>query len=433
MATARGIHPVFVKHSDMGLDMNHQLREFDLCKELWKVIRREELEGVQRVRGLWRIYINVETARVKLLSEGFSFNGLSIRLYDENPFRQSQEIKDRSIRTTKVIISNLPLSIANEEVETMLVRLGCKLETKAEYEYIRDEGGNLTSIKNGNRFVLVESNYLQNNPLPRNTYCHNWRCNIFHYNQPKHVVKCYNCGKNGHTQRNCQEERGCKVCGMPGHLEGSDECSHYQSNNAYLFAGQKDMLSNFYPCRVPWKGEEFSTVEHAYTYEKAMQHNRSDIAASMLRSNNALEAKKESNKIVTQKKWHDSRNDVMKELIKLKVEHNNEIESELLKTEDRILGEAVFGQDYWGVGLHKREAGNTNPDNWPGENSLGKLYMELRSNLMEKKEKFTKVEGGKRKASNDDLLCTPSASKPRPSGTTPTKEDPLTNNLPSSS
>ena len=422
MATARGCHPLFVKHTDMGLTMHQQLKEIDLCKDIWKVIQREELEGVQRIGGLWRIYITTEPARIKLLSEGFSYKGLSVSIYEQNPFRRAEENIDPSKRTTKVTVSNLPLSIANEEIKIMLVRLGCKLETEVEYEFIRDDDRKLTSIKNGNRSVLVESDYLQNNPLPRNSFCASWRCNIFYYNQPRPTMKCYNCGKNGHTIRNCREDRACKVCGATGHYEGTDDCSHYQQNDSFLFGGAKDKLSNFFPCSVPWKGQEFRSAEHAYIYEKAMYHNRTDIAATMVRSKDAVEAKNEAKKIVTQKKWEEKKEEIMNEVIKSKLESNKDIESELMETGERLLGEAVIGQDEWGVGLAKRTAAHTNPEKWPGKNRLGKMYMDMRRKLRERNEQFTLVEGGKRKAQDDETFATPSTSKLRPCGTTPNKD-----------
>ena len=372
---ARGIHPVFVRHSDLGMDAKQQVKEYVLCKELYKVINRDDLEGVQRVRGLWRLYVTTPEARVKLLTEGFSFNGIAVRPQDQNPFRpiQLDDNTDVIPKTTKITISNLPLSIANDEIEKMLKGLECELQTKVEYEYVRDYVGNLTSIKNGNRSVLVASEHIQDHPLPRNVHCGNWRCTIYYFKQPKPIVKCYNCGKTGHTQNRCRGERVCKACGNTGHLEGTSQCNLYKPNDAYLFGGQDDMLSNFYPCPVIWNELSFASAEHAYTYEKAMKNNRKDIAVQMTRSKDPMEAKIESRKMITAEKWKEERIEIMKEVVAAKLKANREIADELVRTGDRLLAEAVTGQDFWGSGLSKRVTQNTDTEMWPGQNILGEI------------------------------------------------------------
>ena len=392
-----------------------------MAKELYQVIKREELEGVQRVRGLWRIYVTSGEARMKLLSVGFSINGYSVRPYDQNPYRPLISNNDPMQQTTKVTISNLPLSIANEEIETMLRGMQCELQTKVAYEYVRDDDNRLTSIKNGNRSVLVATGHLHNHPLPRNAHCANWRCNIWYFNQPKPVLKCFNCGGTGHTNKWCRGERICKACGDTGHLEGTEHCRYFKPNDAYLFGGRDDKLSNFHPCSVTWRELQFASAEHAYTYEKAVKNNRKDIAVSMTRSVDPMEAKRESRKIVTTKKWKEEKSDVMKEVVEAKLKANEQIVSELLSTGDKILAEAVIGEDYWGSGLPKRVAQNTDTENWPGNNKLGRIYMEARAKLQEQRDEYKEIEGGKRKAEGN--MEENPTSKQRMSGTTPTKDN----------
>lgn len=420
--SSRGIHPVFVKHGDLGLSMNQQLKEYDMCKEICKVVNRDDLEGIQRVRGLWRIYLNTAESRLKLLVMGFSIRGISVPIYDQNPFRPIDENNDPLQKTIKVTVSNLPLSLANTEIEIMLERLGCKMESTVKYEYMRDDEGKLTNIKNGNRSVLVNEQHLSQNPLKRSAFCGNWRCNIFYRNQPRLLVMCYNCYQSGHMIRQCQNERVCKACKKAGHVEGSEQCERFKPNDACAFGGAEDMLSNFYPCNVVWKGLEFASSEHAYVYAKATHNNQPDIAVAMTRGNVAAEAKKQSNKIITRPTWAKEKINVMRSIIKAKVYGNKEIKRQLMKTGNQPIAEAVQGQDFWGVGMNKAATCRTDPEIWPGTNMLGKLYMELRSELQEEKERYSVMEGLKRKASEE--IQTP-VNKPRLNGTTPSKDTPI--------
>ena len=50
----------------------------------------------------------------------------------------------------------------------------------------------------------------------------------------------------------------------------------------------------------------------------------------------------------------------------------------LLSTEDSILAEASPKDTVWGIGLTAAAAEKTDPSEWPGENLLGKVLMELR-------------------------------------------------------
>ena len=122
-------------------------------------------------------------------------------------------------------------------------------------------------------------------------------------------------------------------------------------------------------------------------------------------------------------KWENEKVGIMKSILKAKADQLEEVKDELLGTEDNIIAEAVVGDLFWSCGLTKEEASNTDPDHWPGQNVLGKLWMELRAEYREdeikKKEAFTPVVRDKRKHSNGQN-GTP-ASKVKPSNKTPPK------------
>ena len=73
--------------------------------------------GAQKVRGLWKIYINDPEARAILLSRGLSIRHRTINLYDKNPFGMRQR---NEVATEKVIIQDLPFEINNEDVYNLV-------------------------------------------------------------------------------------------------------------------------------------------------------------------------------------------------------------------------------------------------------------------------------------------------------------------------
>ena len=57
----------------------------------------------------------------------------------------------------------------------------------------------------------------------------------------------------------------------------------------------------------------------------------------------------------------------------------------LLETEDAFLAEANPKDSIWGIGLDAETARQTNYYDWPGENFLGKILMEVRDELRDPK------------------------------------------------
>ena len=71
------------------------------------------------------------------------------------------------MKTTKVIIGNLPISYSNEEIERKLIQIGCQPHSKLMMESDRDDRGGLTRWLTGRRFVYVK---IPDRPLPENLF-----------------------------------------------------------------------------------------------------------------------------------------------------------------------------------------------------------------------------------------------------------------------
>ena len=276
VTSTRGVFPIFLLHADLGVNRREKILPRELCREAAEVVGRAEVEGSQRMNGLWRIYLNTDEGRAKLFSEGMNFRNKSITVYDRNP-SLSENPRDDAKPRSKVLIQNIPLSIANEEIKLMLERLGVKEFSDVRYELEHDEEGHLTSFKNGNRSVFIDTETLLNAPLPRNAICCNWRARIWYKEQPKPYLKCYNCYQEGHTKTSCKNTAVCKVCKREGHQPGDEDCPHYLPNNAIPFKGERDEFSNFFKEEIVIETKSFNCGEQAWVAAKAKKNGRTDI------------------------------------------------------------------------------------------------------------------------------------------------------------
>lgn len=130
------------------------------------------------------------------------------------------------------------------------------------------------------------------------------------------------------------------------------------------------VLSNFSAFSLAWCSLRFDTSEAAYHWEKfSPQHDLYDERRHAVRSaiHNARSAhdafkRAEKNKRFRRPDWDAVKVDIMREILRAKVEQHEYVRCKLLETGDRELVEN------WGP-------------NRDGQNMLGKLWMEIRAEL----------------------------------------------------
>jgi ribA/ribD-fused uncharacterized protein len=128
----------------------------------------------------------------------------------------------------------------------------------------------------------------------------------------------------------------------------------------------RTFLSNFWPVRVVLDGVEYPTVEHAYQAAKTLD---SAERRRILAASTAGRAKKLGRRTRIRPDWDAVKLDVMRDLLMQKFSCDS-LRSALLATGDAPLVEVNTWSDYfWGV------------CNGIGENHLGKLLMQLRTQL----------------------------------------------------
>lgn len=130
------------------------------------------------------------------------------------------------------------------------------------------------------------------------------------------------------------------------------------------------VLSNFSAFSLIWKGIRFDTSEAAYHWEKFPDEPH--IQESIRTSPSAHEAFKfaERNKHLRRHDWDLVKVDIMRKILWEKVLQHEYVRRKLLETGNRELVENSWRDDFWGWGPSEN-----------GQNQLGKLWMEIRSEL----------------------------------------------------
>lgn len=135
-------------------------------------------------------------------------------------------------------------------------------------------------------------------------------------------------------------------------------------------------LSNFSAFSLHWHGWRFDTSEAAYHWEKfpsAGQGCAENGIARMIRlATSAHEAFKiaECNAQWRCSNWDVIKVAVMRRILRAKADQHEYVRRKLLETGDRSLVENSWRDSFWGWG-----------PNCDGQNMLGKLWMELRTEL----------------------------------------------------
>ena len=149
--------------------------------------------------------------------------------------------------------------------------------------------------------------------------------------------------------------------------EGTIEC----------FKGKNCILSNFYPCTFKHFGKTFCCVEQAYQYEKAVMYGRQDVAAEIMSLNSGYQIWLAAKKIKVDGRWEKCRVNSMRSILISRMFGSMEYRRKLESVKG-IIVEAVPGDTFWSAGLPADQVLSTPQENWPGENVMGRLHMEMR-------------------------------------------------------
>ena len=144
------------------------------------------------------------------------------------------------------------------------------------------------------------------------------------------------------------------------------------------FQGEYRFLSNFFPCSIYMWDLKFPSVEHAYQAGKCADpvQRGNFVYGTWWKNADALgaEAKARGRKVKLRSDWHEVKDGIMYDCLVQKFS-DPWLKSLLLATGDQLLIRGNTCHDnYWGSCTHCG----------PGQNRLGKMLMEIRSNLQER-------------------------------------------------
>jgi ribA/ribD-fused uncharacterized protein len=144
-------------------------------------------------------------------------------------------------------------------------------------------------------------------------------------------------------------------------------------------------LGNEYEATLQIEGITFPTVEHYFQWSKAKQFGDAASQTKILKTASAKSVKAYGKKIepFDAEVWAEKALQVMKTGLKAKFMQHPDLLAKLRETGDRPIGEADPRGKYWGIGTSADTSKAKDPTRWPGQNKLGSLLMELRTELKE--------------------------------------------------
>lgn len=155
-----------------------------------------------------------------------------------------------------------------------------------------------------------------------------------------------------------------------------------------FFAGNEALaefkeFSNSHEAPMQVDGMTFPTVDHYFEWSKAKQFGDADAEKKILKTTSSKSVLAYGKKIKNydEAAWAEKSEGVMRTALKAKFMQHPELRTKLLSTGDRPIGEADPRDKEWSIGTGADTAKAKFPAKWPGKNKLGKLLMELRTEL----------------------------------------------------
>ena len=219
--------PVFLKARDIPDVERNRPSVIEMCVAGERVGGRGSMIGAQQIGGLWRLYPTTREARTQLLLRGLAVRGAVLQLSSTNPYHIRDD-SDEEKPSTKVWIDNLPISVADSEIEHSLVKLGCELRSSIRLERARDAGNKMTRFLTGRRFVFIT---VPTAPLEKTLKISMFTAKVYHREQKlsEKTVMCGNCLEEGHHRSMCERDIVCLACREPGHKRGDPRCQTTQA------------------------------------------------------------------------------------------------------------------------------------------------------------------------------------------------------------
>ena len=166
----------------MMRDIDRSISGYNICRALESIAGDGNIVGGGVIRGTFRIYPKTTKARNLLMLHGVTIGAVHVNIIDKNP----NLVSDTTKPSEKLIIGNIPLSLATEEIHKAINALGVSFRSNWFDERYRNDKNELSLFKTGRRFIYIDQ---PRNPLPKSLKIGNFEASIYHKSQkPQHVL-----------------------------------------------------------------------------------------------------------------------------------------------------------------------------------------------------------------------------------------------------
>ncbi|CAG2188586.1 ASZ1 [Mytilus edulis] len=188
----------------------------EMYKAVGEVVPERTITGLQRIRGLWRIYLDDEAERDILISKCLKLRGKSIWIYSRNPRVTVHE----NVTDIRIRVKDVPLSADDGQIIREMEKHGCLILSSMR-ERLR-YNNKVTNCLTGDRIIICEGPLTEH--IPRSIFIGKYRATIIYRDQPKNNpqnMKCSKCLQEGHQTRDCTNDWVCRSCGEEGHKQNA--------------------------------------------------------------------------------------------------------------------------------------------------------------------------------------------------------------------
>ncbi len=145
-------------------------------------------------------------------------------------------------------------------------------------------------------------------------------------------------------------------------------------------------FSNWYLAPFIIGDFQYRWVEQYMMSQKAILFGDAVTNTKILRAHSPMECKDLGKEVTPydEETWDAKRYEIVLRANRAKYEQHPELMEKLLETGDTILAEASPKDGVWGIKMSAEKARKVSPEQWKGENLLGKVLMELREEFRDK-------------------------------------------------
>lgn len=157
-----------------------------------------------------------------------------------------------------------------------------------------------------------------------------------------------------------------------------------ENDTVYAFFGPEHFMGNWYPAPFVMDGNHYATAEHGFMAGKALLFGDDVNLARILKTTSPRYAKICGRKVAgfTDAVWDQNKYDIMLRVSRAKYEQNPELAAALVATHPKQIAEGSPYDKVWGTG---RNISVLDPAKWVGQNLLGRVLMQVRDELINKK------------------------------------------------